>query len=89
MIDIVPKNIHPCFRYSYVISLCDVNVPVPHLITEQMRGRIHFRHPCSEGVPQVVILELNSQLLFDFSRRIFHAVDGLDLPIWQAIDQFG
>ena len=51
---------------------------MPHLITEQMRGRVHFCHHRAEGVPQIMILELNSQLRLDFPRRIFHTVDAKD-----------
>ena len=62
---------------------------MPHLIAEQMRGRIHLRHHCSEGVPQIMILEIDTQPAFDFPRRILHTVDGLDLSVWQTVYKVG
>ena len=57
---------------------------MPHLIAEQMCGRIHFCHHRTKSVTEKMIFEVDSQLLLDFPRRILEGIDGLDFPIGQA-----
>ena len=66
-----------------------MDMSMPHLITEQVRGRVQFRHDGSVSVPKVVELEINPQLFLDGAGMELHGIDGLYLAIWQRVDQFG
>ena len=79
------KHINSRFRYCQIIPLCHFPAGMAHLITENMRGRIHFRKPCSVGVPQVVIFEINAQFLLDGLGMIFHGVYCLNFSVRQAV----
>ena len=58
---------------------------MPHLIAEQVCGRVLLCHERSECVTQVVVFELNPQLAFDFPCRVFEGVDRLDGAVWQTV----
>ena len=46
-----------------------------------------FSESSSICVTKKMILEINSQGLFDFFRVIFHGINRLDLPVNQRIDE--
>lgn len=87
LIEFSLKDIHTIIRHSNVVPLGGMDVAMAHLLLEQVRGRIQFRHDGSVSVPEVVELEINPQLLLDCAGMEFHGIDGLYLAVWQRIDQ--
>ena len=59
-----------------------MDMTMPHLITEQMRGRVQLCHHGSIGMAEVVVFELHPQSALDFSGWIFEGIDCLDFSIW-------
>ena len=65
-----------------------MNVPMPHLITQQVRRRIHFRHQRPVGVTEKMIFEANTQFAFYLACRVFEGIDGLYCAVGQAVHKF-
>ena len=56
----------PCSLWGEAPQMArDEAIPMPHLVTKDVRRGIQYRKLCAIGVPQVVILEGNAVLLFD------------------------
>lgn len=87
MIEFSLKDIHAIIGHGNVVSLCCVDIAMPHLLLEQVCGRVQFSHDGSISVPEVVELEINPQLLLYRAAMELHGINGLYLAIWQRIDQ--
>jgi len=65
-----------------------MNMTMPHLIAEQVRGRVQFCHHGSECVPEIMIFKVDPELLLNFAGWIFERIDRLNFAIWQTVHKF-
>ena len=86
-IKVLLQDVNAAFGNGDVILLRDLYFAMSHLITEQVRGRVHLCHHGSVGVPQVMVLELHLKPLLDLTGGVLKGVDGLDGSIGQTVDQ--
>ena len=82
---IAPQNVNARFGNGDIIPLCHMNMPMPHLIAQQVRRRIHFRHQRPVGVTEKMIFEVDAQLAFYLARGVFEGIDGLYRAVGQAV----
>ena len=87
LIEFSLQNIHAVAGHGIVVPLGGMDVAMTHLLLEQVRGRVQFRHDGSVSVPKVVELEINPQLFLDGAGVELHGINGLNLAVWQRVDQ--
>ena len=82
LIEFSLQNIHAVAGHGNVVPLSGMDVAMTHLLLEQVRGRVQFRHDGSVSVPEVVKLKINPQLLLNRAGMELHGINGLYLAVW-------
>lgn len=59
-VEVSLQNLDAVLRYRQIILLRDLYLAVAHLIAEQVRGRVQLCHHGSIGVPQIMVLKLDT-----------------------------
>ena len=75
------------FRNCEVVLLGDSAGGVAHLVAEQVSGRILLGEMGAVGMAEIVVFEVYAKSFFDSLRVVFHRIDGLDLSVWQGVDE--